>query len=104
MTTGAAGLGQIARGDEPTISADPQRDGWDSNEPDLSPAVVGGGTFGQLFSTAVSGQVYAQPLAAGGSVIAATENDKVYSLNAETGAVNWSLSLGSPWPSNVVAC
>ncbi len=104
MTAGATGLAQIARGDEPTISADPLRDGWDPNEPDLSPAVVSGGAFGQLFSTAVSGQVYAQPLVASGSVIVATENDRVYSLNDETGAVNWSLSLGSPWPSNVVAC
>jgi hypothetical protein len=58
MTTGAAGLAQAAQGDEPTISADQQRDGWDSGEPGLSPAVVGGGTFGQLFSTPVSGQVY----------------------------------------------
>ena len=103
MTAGAS-LGQVARGDEPTISADQQRDGWDSQEPGLSPAVVGGGTFGQLFSTAVSGQVYAQPLVAGGSVIVATQNDRVYSLNAETGAVKWSLSLGSPWPSTVVGC
>jgi predicted lipoprotein with Yx(FWY)xxD motif len=104
MTAGAAGLAQIAHGDEPTISADQQRDGWDPNEPNLSPAVVGGGTFGQLFSTAVNGQIYAQPLAVGGSVIVATENDWVYSLNAETGAVNWSLSLGPAWPSTVVGC
>jgi predicted lipoprotein with Yx(FWY)xxD motif len=104
MTAGAAGLAQIAHGDEPTISSDQQRDGWDPNEPDLSPAVVAGGTFGKLFSTAVSGQIYAQPLVAGGSVIVATENDWVYSLNAETGAVNWSRSLGKPWPSTVAAC
>lgn len=104
MTAGAVSLAQVAHGDEPTISADQQRDGWDSNEPNLSPAVVGGGTFGQLFSTAVNGQIYAQPLAVGGSVIVATENDWVYSLNAETGAVNWSLSLGPAWPSTVVGC
>jgi predicted lipoprotein with Yx(FWY)xxD motif len=104
MTTGAVGLAPVARGDEPTISADQARDGWDPNEPDLSPAVVAGGTFGQLFSTAVSGQVYAQPLVVGGSVIVATENDWVYSLNGETGAVNWSLSLGQPWPSTVAGC
>ncbi|HEX6451495.1 MAG TPA: choice-of-anchor D domain-containing protein, partial [Trebonia sp.] len=104
MTTGAVGLAQIAHGDEPTGSADQQRDGWDSNEPNLSPAVVGSGTFGQLFSTAVNGQVYAQPLAVGGSVIVATENNWLYSLNDETGAVNWSLSLGPAWPSTVVGC
>jgi predicted lipoprotein with Yx(FWY)xxD motif len=104
VMAGAAGVAEIAHGDETTISADQARDGWDPNEPGLSPAVVGGGTFGQLFSTPVSGQVYAQPLAVGGSVIVATENDWVYSLNAETGAINWSLSLGSPWPNTVVGC
>lgn len=104
MVTGAAGLAQVARGDEPTISVDQTRDGWDPSEPDLSPAVVAGGTFGQLFSTAVSGQIYAQPLAVGDSVIVATENDRVYSLNDETGAINWSLSLGNPWPNTVVGC
>jgi predicted lipoprotein with Yx(FWY)xxD motif len=104
MTTATAGLAQVAHGDEPTISVDGTRDGWDPNEPDLSPAVVAGGTFGQLFSTAVSGQIYAQPLAVGDSVIVATENDWVYSLNDETGAINWSLSLGKPWPNTVVGC
>ena len=104
MMAGAAVLAQIAHGDETTISADQERDGWDPNEPDLSPAVVAGGTFGQLFSTAVSGQVYAQPLVVGGSVIVATENDWVYSLNSETGVVNWSLSLGPAWPSTVAGC
>ena len=69
LTTGTVGLAQIAHGDEVTISANQQRDGWDSNEPDLSPAVVGSGTFGRLFSTAVNGQLYAQPLAVGGEVL-----------------------------------
>jgi predicted lipoprotein with Yx(FWY)xxD motif len=104
MMAGAAGFAQIAHGDEPTRSGNTERDGWDPNEPDLAPAVVTSGTFGQLFSTAVSGQVYAQPLAVGDSLIVATENDRVYSLNSETGAVNWSLSLGQPWPSTVAGC
>ena len=104
LTTGTVGLAQVAHGDEVTISANQQRDGWDSNEPDLSPAVVGSGTFGRLFSTAVNGQIYAQPLAVGGSVIVATENNWIYSLNAEKGTVNWSLRLGPAWPSTVVGC
>ena len=60
--------------------------------------------FGRLFSTAVNGQIYAQPLAVGGSVIVATENNWIYSLNAEKGTVNWSLRLGPAWPSTVVGC
>ena len=109
----AAGMSGIAhaqaRADEVTISQDQLRDGWDHNEPGLSPSIVTGGTFGRLFRTAVNGQVYAQPLAItapGGqqSVIVATENDYVYSLDAQTGAVNWSLSLGPAWPSSAVGC
>lgn len=104
MAAGAAGHAQIAHGDEVTYSTDQARDGWDPNEPDLAPAAVAGGTFGQLFSTTVNGQVYGQPLAVGGSLIVATETDWVYSLNSETGAVNWSLSLGPAWPSSVAGC
>lgn len=104
ITAGGVSLAQVSHGDEVTISADQSRDGWDSAEPGLSPATVTGGAFGQLFSTQVNGQVYAQPLAIGGAVIVATENNWVYSLNAETGAVNWSASLGAPWPSTVAGC
>jgi hypothetical protein len=64
-----------ARADEVTASQNPLRDGWDPSEPGLSPAIVGGPSFGQLFSTAVNGQVYAQPVIAGSTVIVATEND-----------------------------
>lgn len=99
----AARLGN-ARADEVTISQDQLRTSWDQNEPGLSPAVLQGGTFGQLFSTTVTGQVYAQPLVVGGNVLVATEDDYVYSLNAETGAINWQVSLGPAWPSSVVGC
>jgi hypothetical protein len=63
---------------------------------------VKSGRFGQLFSTAVNGAVYAQPLVVGSTVIVATENDWVYGLNSATGAVNWSLSLGTPWNTSSV--
>ena len=99
----SASQGQ-ARADEVTISQDQLRDGWDPNEPALSPGIVGGGTFGQLFSTVVSGQVYAQPLVIGSQLLVATENDNVYSLDTQTGAISWSLSLGPAWPSSAVGC
>lgn len=86
-----------ARADDVTASQDLLRTGWDRHEPKLSPSVVSGGSFGQVFSTAVSGQVYAQPLVIGSTVIVATENDWVYGLNAATGAVKWQVSLGTPW-------
>ena len=93
-----------ARADETTASQDLLRTGWDQNEPGLSPGTVSGTGFGQLFSTAVNGQVYGQPLVVGGSVIVTTENNYVYSLNAVTGAVNWSMSVGPAWPSSTLGC
>jgi PQQ-like domain len=81
-----------------TISGDVTRSGWDSGEPGLSPAFVGSGAFGQVFSTAVQGQVYAQPLVVNGIVIVVTEHDMAYGIDAAGGAVRWQRSLGTPEP------
>jgi hypothetical protein len=89
-------------GDETTGSQNDLRDGWDPNEPALTQAAVGGGQFGQIFNTPVNGQVYAQPLVIGNTVIVATENDWVYGLNATTGAVQWSTSLGKAY--HITSC
>jgi hypothetical protein len=101
----------IARASEVTASANNLRDGWDQAETTgaMSPATLLGGSFGELFDTPVDGQVYAQPVVAdntaiGNAIIVATENDYVYSLNAATGAVNWQVSLGTPWPSSAENC
>jgi PQQ-like domain/Abnormal spindle-like microcephaly-assoc'd, ASPM-SPD-2-Hydin len=83
--------------DETTASDNDLRTGWDPDEPTLTPAAVGGGSFGQVFKTAVQGQVYAQPLVAGNTLIVATEKDWVYGLNAATGAAEWSTQLGTPY-------
>ena len=44
----------------------------------------------------VQGSVYAEPLYYAGLVYVATEQNNVYALNATTGAVAWSSSLGTP--------
>ena len=82
---------------DPTASFNKLRNGWDRFEPGLSPSVVAGPSFGEVFSTPVNGQVYAQPLVVGSTVIVATENDWVYGLNAATGSIEWSTSLGTPY-------
>ncbi len=95
---------QGVRADEVTVSQNDLRTGWDQNERALSPSVVGGGHFGQLFSTAVNGQVYAQPLVVGSHVIVATENNWVYGLNSVTGcraARNLLLRWGMGTPRHV---
>lgn len=84
--------------DVTTVSQDTYRTGWDQNEPGLAPASVASSDFGQLFSTPVDGQVYAQPIVANNTLIAATENDKVYGLDPVSGAVRWTDDVGPSWP------
>ena len=89
-------------GDETTVSQNDLRDGWDPNEPTLTPAALQNGSFGRIFKTAVNGQVYGQPLVVGNTLIVATETDWVYGLNATTGAVLWKTSLGTPY--HITSC
>ncbi len=99
VTTTAA-----ARADDVTASQDNLRTGWDLAEPGLSPAVLRSGRFGRVFARHVRGQVYAQPLVVGPTLIVATERDWVYGLNAVTGRVEWSDHLGRPWPAAETKC
>lgn len=93
---------RVASTDETTMSQNNLRNGWDPNEPALTPAAVQSGSFGQIFSTSVNGQVYAQPLVVGNTLIVTTENDWVYGLNASTGAILWSTSLGTAY--HITSC
>ena len=91
-----------ARADDVTASQDALRTGWDPNDAGLTPAIVGGGTFQNLFKTPVNGQVYAQPVvvpvgAGNHIVIVATENDYVYGLDPATGVPQWTTHLGNPF-------
>lgn len=87
--------------------------GQDLAETVLTPANVNPATFGKLFSAAVDGQVYAQPLVLTGLnipgqgthdvVFVATEHDSLYALDAATGAQLWKDSfLGTGLPGAVV--
>ena len=106
LAIGVAGLAGASRAhaDVVTVSADTSRTGWDQNEPKLSPGAVNGSDFGQLFSTPLNGQIYAQPLVVGSTVIAATEENYVYGLDGETGAIKWSVHLGPSWPASTIGC
>ena len=100
----AAALPTVAKADVVTNQNDNDRTSWDSNEPGLSPSSVSASDFGQLFSTQLSGQVYADELVVKNTVIAATENNNIYGLNPETGAILWQRNVGTPWPSSVLGC
>ena len=81
------------------------RTGWYPDEQQISPSVVNGSSFGQLWSATVDGQVYAQPLlSTDGTLVVATENDKVYGLDAGTGTQLWKKDLGTPWNPGDIGC
>jgi len=62
------------------------------------------------FDGTISGQVYAQPLYIEGGpggramVIAVTESNNVYALDAMDGSIIWQLSVGAPVPADDLAC
>ena len=103
MLAGVA-VAPVARADVTTASQDNLRTGWDPAEPKLSPAEVGASDFGRLFATQLDGQIYAQPIVAQDTVLAATENDKVYGLDPETGAIRWTRDVGPAWPAGAIGC
>ena len=85
-----------------TYHNDISRTGGYTQETVLTPANVSGGQFGKVFTTAVDGWVYAQPLymsnvSIGGSthnvLYVATENDTLYALDAASGTIYWHYSL-----------
>jgi outer membrane protein assembly factor BamB len=48
--------------------------------------------------------VYGEPLVVGSTLIAATEGNRVFGLNARTGKVRWRTGLGSPQPQSGLPC
>jgi hypothetical protein len=55
-------------------------------------------------SPVLDGQLYGEPLEATGRVFVATENDTIYALAADSGAVLWSTNLGSPVQASQLPC
>jgi Abnormal spindle-like microcephaly-assoc'd, ASPM-SPD-2-Hydin/Bacterial lectin/PQQ-like domain len=93
-----------AAGDVTTVDRDATRIGWDPDEPGLGPAALASSDFGRIFATQVDGQVYAQPLVIGGTVVVATEHNQTYGLDAANGEVKWHDNLGPAWPASAIRC
>jgi polyvinyl alcohol dehydrogenase (cytochrome) len=55
-------------------------------------------------SAALDGEIYGEPLVANGRVYAATENDTVYAIAADSGKVLWSRHLATPVPAGDLPC
>lgn len=52
----------------------------------------------------LDGAVYGQPLVVGGMILAATENDTVYALDAASGSVRWRSHLATPVARAALQC
>jgi polyvinyl alcohol dehydrogenase (cytochrome) len=87
----------LGPGDWPTYHKDNTRSGYAA---DLAPV----STLASAWHAALDGAVYGQPLVIGDQVLAATENDTVYSLDAATGAVRWKTNVGTPQPRSGLPC
>jgi hypothetical protein len=89
-----------------TYHNDNSRSGLNKNETALTPGNVNKNQFGRLFSVTVDGSVYAQPLYVANvnipgvgtrnAIYVATEHDSVYAIDADMGAVLWSVSFINP--------
>ena len=90
---------------------DLSRSGANPKETILTKSNVTESTFGKLFSIAIDGFTYAQPLYDAGVSISggthnvlyvATAHDSVYAFDADSGTEYWHVSLGTPVPSSVI--
>ena len=90
--------------DGATRGADNYRSGWYPDQTSLSPGLVSGGTFGQLFKTPVNGEVYGQPLVDDGQLLVNTENNYAYGLDPVTGAILWTRQFGAPVLASTIGC
>jgi hypothetical protein len=89
-----------------TYHNDIARTGQNTQEVFLTPGNIGYAQFGKLFTVALQGYVYAQPLylagvqnIGGGThnvLFIATEHDQLYALDADSGAILWQQSFINP--------
>lgn len=70
----------------------------------VAPGLPPAGRLTHRWTAHLDGAVYGQPLIVGAEVIAATENDSVYALSADTGQVVWRHHLGTPVQQGQVQC
>ncbi len=84
--------------DWPVYHQDDLGSGTDPAGTDLTPATVA------WTSPALDGQIYGEPLVEAGRVVVATENDTIYALDPDSGAVIWSTHVGTAVPSGDLPC
>ena len=87
----------VGPGDWTTYNRDNARDG-------VAVGLQAPGALSVAWRARLDGAVYGQPLVLGNLILAATENDTVYGLDAAAGKVLWHTSLGKPVPQSALPC
>jgi iron transport multicopper oxidase len=87
-----------------TNSSDDLRTGWYPDEPSINSETLANGTFGKTWEASVEGQVYAQPLLDGSTLLVATEQNQIYGLYPASGTQKWHTGLGTPWNPKDIEC
>src|SRR5436190_17062585 len=83
--------------DWPTYHRDNARSGYLPDMPDPQQITV-------AWNTPLDGAVYAEPLVVSGHILVATENNSLYSLNADSGQVEWQTNIGNPATGSELPC
>jgi outer membrane protein assembly factor BamB len=96
-TSSGALAGSSPGDDWPTYHRDNARSGVGAEQP-------AAGALTADWRAKLDGAVYGQPLVIGSKVLAATENDTVYALDASNGAVLWSRHVGTPARRSELPC
>ena len=79
-------------------------------DPAFTPALAAGLTRDAAFGGSITGNVYAQPLYIEGGprgravIIAVTESNNIYALDAINGSVVWQVNVGPAVPAGVLPC
>ncbi len=93
-----AGLSVPASNAWVTYHRDPGRSGADPDSTVPVPFAV------SWTSPNLDGPLYGQPVVLGNTVVAVTESNSVYGLDATTGQVRWQRSAGTPVPASALPC
>jgi PQQ-like domain len=94
-----------------TFHGDAGRTGWNRTERTLTPATVA--SLRKLWTGAIEGEIYAQPLVVPGLamfgrvrtvVYVVTDQNRIYALDAADGSTLWDGALGPPVPRAALPC
>ncbi len=109
-STSAAGPAPSAPGSTPTSAASSASGDWAAYHHDAARTGVSSdqlplGTVRRAWvSAALDGALYAEPLVVGDRVLAATEGNSVYAIDAASGSIVWRAALGEPVAGSDLPC